>query len=87
MKMRNAEGEGPATEMTVKTLEEPPSQPEDKELKFILVSDNTILLQGQSYFYDFPNFIYNSSERILGVGIHVAEKVLFIADETQTIYK
>lgn len=86
LKMRNAYGEGPAAISIVSTTEQP-FRPEHEELKLILVSDHKILLQGSNYFYDTPNFIYNSTEVIVGVAIHVSKKLLFIADESQNIYK
>lgn len=86
LKMRNAYGEGPAAVTIVSTTEQP-FRPEHEELKLILVSEHKILLQGSNYFYDTPNIIYNSTEAIVGVSTHVSKKLLFIADESQKIYK
>lgn len=86
LKMRNADGEGPAAVRMVTTTNKPPPPPEDEELKLILVSKHHILMQGPSYFYDIPHFIYNSSDEILGASIHVMKKLLFVVDKTQTIF-
>lgn len=86
LKMRNSYGVGPAA-LTVVSTTEQPFRPEHEELKLILVSNHNILLQGSNYFYDTPSFIYNSTEAIVSVAIHVSKKLLFIADESQKIYK
>lgn len=85
--MRNNAGIGPAAVINVTTTEKPEVRHDDETLKLIIVSDNQILMQGSKYFYEQPNFIYNSSDTITGVGIHVAKKLLFITDESRAIYK
>lgn len=85
--MRNKAGTGPAALINVTTAEKPEIRHEDEELKIIIVSDKHIMMQGSQYFYESPNFIYNSSETITGIGIHVAKKLLFVADETGSIYR
>lgn len=86
LKMRNADGEGPAAVRMVATTNKPPPPSEDEKLKLILVSKNHILMEGSTYFYDTPYFIYNSTEEILGASIHVMEKLLFIVDKTRTVF-
>lgn len=85
LKMRNAVDEGPAARAMVATALKPPPPPEDEELKLILVSEHSILMEGPDYFYDTPNFIYNSTHEIIGVSIHVAKKLLFIVDKTKHV--
>lgn len=84
--MRNKAGVGPAAVISVTTTEKPEVRHDDEMLKLIIVSSNQILMQGPQYFYEQPNFIYNSSEVITGIGIHVAKKLLFITDESRAIY-
>lgn len=85
--MRNKAGIGPAAIINVTTTEKPAVRHDDETLKLIIVSDNQILMQGSQYFYENPNFIYNSSDTITGVGVHVVKKLLFVADESRAIYK
>lgn len=85
--MRNKAGIGPAAVINVTTTEKPEVRHDDETLKLIIVSSNQILMQGPQYFYEQPNFIYNSSKVITGIGIHVAKKLLFITDESRAIYK
>lgn len=85
--MRNKAGIGPAAVINVTTTEKPEVRPDDESLKLIIVSDNRIMMQGSQYFYEPPNFIYNSSDTITGIGVHVAKKLLFITDESRAIYK
>lgn len=86
VKMRNKAGEGPPATVNVTTTEKPEVRHDDETLKLIIVSDYQILLQGSRFFYDTPNFIYNSSDKITGIGIHVAKKLIFIT-ETHNIYR
>lgn len=85
--MRNKAGEGPAAEVKLKTHNKPEVRNDEETLKLIIVSNHQILMQGPKFFYEPPNFIYNTSDAIIGVGIHVARKLLFITDETRAIYK
>lgn len=85
--MRNKAGIGPAAVINVTTTTKPEVRHDDETLKLIIVSRHQILLQGSQYFYEPPNFIYNSSEAITGIGIHVSKKLLFITDESRSIYK
>lgn len=85
--MRNKRGVGPAAVVNVTTSNKPEVRHDDETLKLIIVSDYTILMQGSRFFYEPPNFIYNSSDAITGIGIHVAKKLLFITDQTRAIYK
>lgn len=85
--MRNKAGEGPAAEIKLKTHNKPEIRHDDETLKLIIVSDYQILMQGPRFFYEPPNFIYNSSDAITGIGIHVAKKLLFITDSTRSIFK
>lgn len=87
LQMRNNAGPGPAAMINVTTTEKPEVRHEDEKLKIIIVSDNQIMMQGSLYFYDSVNFIYNSSETITGIGVHVAKKLLFIADKSGSIYR
>lgn len=87
LRMRNKAGIGPAAIINVTTTEKPAVRHDDETLKLIIVSDNQILMQGSQYFYENPNFIYNSSDTITGVGVHVVKKLLFVADESRAIYK
>lgn len=86
--MRNKRGVGPAASVNITTTKKPETRHDDETLKLIIVSKYTILMQGSKFFYEPPNFIYNSSDSaITGIGIHVAKKLLFITDETRAIYK
>lgn len=85
--MRNKAGVGPAAEIIIATPKKPEVRHDDETLKLIIVSNYQILMQGPKFFYEPPNFIYNSTEAITGVGIHVAKKLLFITDETRAIFK
>ncbi|XP_055298116.1 proto-oncogene tyrosine-protein kinase ROS isoform X4 [Sitodiplosis mosellana] len=87
IRMRNKRGVGPAAVINVTTADKPEVRHEDETLKLIIVSEHTILMQGSKFFYDPANFIYNSSDAITGIGIHVAKKLLFITDKTRAIYK
>lgn len=87
LSMRNKAGVGPAATKNVTTADKPETRPDDETLKLIVVSDHKILMQGPRFFYEPPNIIYESSEAITGVGIHVAKKLIFITDESHTIYK
>lgn len=87
IRMRNKAGVGPAAVINVTTAEKPEIRHDDETLKLITVSNYHILMQGSKFFYEPPNFIYNSSDAITGIGIHVAKKLLFITDETRAIYK
>ncbi|XP_031627487.1 proto-oncogene tyrosine-protein kinase ROS-like isoform X2 [Contarinia nasturtii] len=84
--MRNKGGVGPPASVNVTTTEKPEVRHDDETLKLIIASDFQILMQGLRFFYEIPNFIYNSSEPITGIGIHVAKKLLFITD-TYNIYR
>lgn len=85
--MRNKAGEGPAAVVHLKTHQKHKVRHDDETLKLIIVSDYKILMQGPKFFYEPPNVIYNSTEAITGIGIHVAKKWLFITDESRKIYK
>lgn len=87
IRMRNKAGNGPAAIINVTTTAKPEARPDDETLKLIIVSDYHILMQGSTLFYEPPNFIYNSTDIITGIGIHVAKKLLFITDESRAIYK
>lgn len=87
LKMRNAFGEGPATTVHVTTTEEPTVRPDDENLKLIIVSDYSILMQTSSLLFETANFIYNGTNTIVGVAIHVAQKLIFITDSTRVVYK
>ncbi|XP_031638812.1 proto-oncogene tyrosine-protein kinase ROS-like [Contarinia nasturtii] len=84
--MRNKRGVGPAASVNITTTEKPEVRHDDETLKLIIASDYQILLQGSRFFYETPTFIYNSSDVITGIGIHVAKKLIFIAD-THNIYR
>lgn len=85
--MRNNVGVGPAAIVNVTTTEKPEIRHEDETLKLLIASDYQILMQGSKFFYEPPNCIYNSSDAITGIGIHVAKKLLFITDGSRAIYK
>lgn len=85
--MRNKAGVGPAALINITTTSKPEIRHDDETLKLVIVSNYQILMQGPKFFYEPPNFIYNSNNSITGVGIHVAQKLLFITDETRAIYK
>lgn len=85
--MRNKAGEGPAAVVKLTTHSKREVRHDDETLKLIIVSDYQILMQGPKFFYEPPNFIYNSSDAIIGIAIHVSKKLLFITDETKSIYK
>lgn len=87
IKMRNKDGTGPVAGVNVTTTEKPEVRPDDETLKLIFVSDYQILMQGSNYIYENANFIYNSSDAITGIAIHVAKKLLFISDKSKSIYK
>lgn len=87
LSMRNKVGVGPSASVNVTTTQKPEIRHDDETLKLIIVSDYQILMQGPKFFYEPPNFIYNSTSVITGIGIHVAKNLLFITDQTRAIFK
>lgn len=86
LRMRNKAGIGPPASVKITTTPKPDTSADDEILKLIIVSDHQILMQGPKFFYDPPHFIYNSSNKIIGIGIHVKRNLLFITDSSNTIF-
>lgn len=87
MQTRNQVDYGPAASTVVTTMPEPVARSDEEKLTLVLASEYSILLQGSKLFYDPPEFIYNTSDLIQGVAIHIAKKLLFVADKTGRIFK
>ena len=83
--MTNAVGEGPADTTIVET----PSAPITKndEPKLILVAEYSIVSQGADFYSDSGREIFSSTTRIMGFAMHIAQKLIFVSDEEQYIYK
>lgn len=84
--MTNAVGEGPAA-MTVVRTTDAPNVPHKPKTKLILCAEYSILSQGTELWSDSAQGIYSSAERITGVAIHIAKKLIFVADEARYVYK
>lgn len=85
--MTNAVGEGPAAMTRVRTTDAPDVPHEEPKTKLILCAEYSILSQGTELWSDSAQGIYSSAERITGVAIHIAEKLIFVADEARYVYK
>lgn len=84
-----ASGE-PAATVNATTANTPEIRHDYETVKLIIVTDYQIFMQGPTFFFEpeeSDNFIYNSTDTITGIGIHVSKKLLFITDETHNIYK
>lgn len=85
--MKNAVGDGPAAVTMVKTPIAPNTPHDIPKITLILGAEYSILSQGTDLFSDPAQIIYSSSERIMGIAIHIAKKLIFVSDEARYIYK
>ncbi|XP_037036977.1 protein sevenless isoform X3 [Bradysia coprophila] len=87
VKMTNTVGEGPPAMTVVRTMDAPDIPHEEPKTKLILCAEYKVLSQGTELWSDSAQRIYSSDERITGVAIHIAQKLIFVADEARYIYK
>ncbi|XP_037919299.1 protein sevenless isoform X2 [Hermetia illucens] len=85
--MLNAEGEGPAAETTLSTPNEPTVKDNEPEPTLILGSEYSILSQGADILSEPQKVFYRSEHRIVGVAIHVAKQLVFVAEENGYVFR
>lgn len=85
--MLNAEGEGPAAETTLSTPNEPAVKDNEPEPTLILGSEYSILSQGADILSEPQKVFYRSEHRIVGVAIHVAKQLVFVAEENGYVFR
>lgn len=71
----------------VRTMDAPNTPHEEPKAKLILCAEYKILSQGTELWGASAQRIYSSTERITGVAIHIAQKLIFVADGARFIYK
>lgn len=85
--MRNAIGEGPAFITNITTMAPPNVTQDELKTTLILAAEYSISLQGSDLLSDPAQTIYNSTNRLMGIAIHIAKKLLYVSDEMSYIYK
>lgn len=78
---------GPVATTIITTLKQPTASTNEEKFALVIASEHTIMLKGQNFFFDKPEFVYNTTDLITGMAIHVAKKLLFVSDDTGKIYK
>lgn len=85
--MTNAYGQGPAASASVRTLAAPYIANPNPKITLILGSENKVGTLGKNLLADSAQIIYNSNYSIQGIAIHIARKLLFVSDSSQSVYK
>lgn len=84
IRMRNAEGEGPASTTTVKM----PKKREINEQKPSLILGARSAIYNQKSLSDVSTTLYsNQDQSISGVAIHIGKQLLFVSDENKYVIK
>ncbi|XP_055602255.1 proto-oncogene tyrosine-protein kinase ROS isoform X2 [Uranotaenia lowii] len=86
--MRNTEGEGPASVVTVKTPAQPLDMEEEVQPTLILGAERSIVSQNADLLRDpSMNFYSSPSHKIRGTAIHIRKNLIFVSDEAGYVYK
>lgn len=83
--MRNAVGEGPAATTMVETR--PAPNIILPKITLIWGAEYEILSQGTNLLSDHTHTIYRSQERIKGIAIHIAKRLIFVSDAAKYVRK